>query len=431
MSYDSYKRLVTSDMKRWVAMGWVTPDNAEAIIADLPQSKPGNKIATIIGILGAILLAAGVVLFVSANWQEISKLGRMLLIISAMWGAFGFAVWLKKSTHDYMSEAMMGLGAAIFGANIMLIAQMYHIEGRFPDAFLFWAVGALLAVVLLQSRLVLVLAFGLIAIWAGSEIFDYGQKLFWPFLPVWAVAAVLAWWLSFRFAIHLAFLSFMAWLFTSLEQLIEISGLGETETGALLVMFIAGLIVAGYLMQAGNWKWTLGFGGAMANYAICCLLLIGFVEQLGHNFLPDNISIMVVAVLAIMAVMVIVGSLRLVKRKVFNPGDAMLFSGFCAWFILFFFVKDINHLWLLAGVYLGFIIWLLIFAQRRSDGLLVALALLAFAGQVLYIYMETLGTLLDTSLFFLLGGVLLVVLAFGLEMLRRYLERNGRLEGAG
>lgn len=52
------------------------------------------------------------------------------------------------------------------------------------------------------------------------------------------------------------------------------------------------------------------------------------------------------------------------------------------------------------------------------------MALTAFGAEVLYIYAKTMGNLLDTSLFFLVGGVLLIVLAIGLEKLRRALSGN-------
>ena len=45
---------------------------------------------------------------------------------------------------------MLG-GIAVYGASIMLIAQMYHMEGNPPDAVLMWALGALLAAVLVRS----------------------------------------------------------------------------------------------------------------------------------------------------------------------------------------------------------------------------------------------------------------------------------------
>ncbi len=51
----------------------------------------------------------------------------------------------------------------------MLIAQMYHMEGSPPDAVLYWALGALLAAVLLQSRPALAAAFVLIVVWSVWE----------------------------------------------------------------------------------------------------------------------------------------------------------------------------------------------------------------------------------------------------------------------
>ena len=52
---------------------------------------------------------------------------------------------------DAFAHAAVLAGIAVFGAGIMLIAQMYHMEGNPPDAVLFWALGALLAAVLRRA----------------------------------------------------------------------------------------------------------------------------------------------------------------------------------------------------------------------------------------------------------------------------------------
>ena len=57
-------------------------------------------------------------------------------------------------------------GIAVYGAGIMLIAQMYHMEGNPPDAVLLWALGALLAAVLLQSNPALAATFVLLVVWS-------------------------------------------------------------------------------------------------------------------------------------------------------------------------------------------------------------------------------------------------------------------------
>lgn len=53
---------------------------------------------------------------------------------------------------------------------------------------------------------------------------------------------------------------------------------------------------------------------------------------------------------------------------------------------------------------------------------------IAFGVEVLWLYFETLNTLLDTALFFALGGILLIVGAFVMERMRRRLVKQA--EGA-
>ncbi len=420
----SYQQRLEHDLEGWVKNGWVDRQNTGAILADAARGSSSTKIPAIIGILGAILLAAGVVLFVSANWQEISKLTRLLLLLAAMWFTFVVTVWLKRTSHDYLLEAILFLGAAIFGANIILIAQLYHIDNHYPDGLLFWAVGTLLITLFLRSRATLVLAFCLIVSWASIEILEFAQHPFWPFLPVWLIAAGLAYWLSFRFAIHLAFLSFMAWFFSSIDLLIKWSGFSDSETGGLIVLFLLTSFIYGLVMERKNSPLSLGFGDALAHYAISGLLLIVFffqVETIEFDGWPATLPFVI---LAGFAAVLVLGTFIARSQKIFNLTDTALFLGFSTWFILSWFIPALNHLWLQAAIYLGLTIWLLIFGQKQYDKLLVILALIAFGCQVFYLYMETLGTLLDTSVFFLLGGVLLISLALGLEMLRRYLERT-------
>ncbi len=430
MAKKTYQQRLKSDLPRWVNRGWVQPEHTSAILADAASTAPSSRVPMIVGILGAILLAAGVVLFVSANWQEMSKLTRLGILMAAMWLTFAVAVWLNRTTHKYLLEAVMLLGTAIFGANIILIAQIYHIDNHYPDGFLFWAAGALLVTLLLKSRAALILAFGLIIWWAGSEIIDFSKNPFWPFLPVWAIAAALTYWLSLRFGLHLAFLSLMAWIIASLDQLVKLLGLTDNEIAILLVLLPLVIFVFGLVAAHKNRPWTLGFGRALSNYGIITFLLISSITQVIPRELqvaPGTIPL--IAILAIGALILLAAIINL-RNKVFSLMDFGLFLGFAIWYSLIWFYPIPGRIWLPAAVFLGLAIWLLTFGQKRDDQLLVIVALIAFGGEVLYLYVETLGTLLDTSLFFLLGGVLLIVLSFALETFRRFLSRRDQTREA-
>lgn len=407
-----------------MARGWVDRDHVGDILADSGQKSSSSKVTFIVGLLGAVLLAAGVLLFVSANWQEMSKLGRVLLLMAAMWSTFAVGVWLYRTSHDYLLEAVLLLGAAVFGGNIMLVAQIYHIEGHYPDAFFLWGAGALLVAVLLASRAALTLAFLALIWWAGAEIIQFDHKVFWPFLPIWAIAAATAYWLAFRPGIHLAFLSFMAWFFASLEQLVEFTGLNEGEVGVLFVLLMLAGFVHGLVIARKNPPWSLGFGGALAKYCLSVFLVLAFVlqyENVKSALLPGPLALILIVVLGIA---VLAGALFALSGKIFSVSDVVLFGSFTLWFGVLWFVQALIHVWIMVGVVLGLSIWLLSLGQRLNDRVMVWMALFAFGCDVIYLYVETLGSLLDTSVFFLVGGILLIGLAFGLETLRRFLGKR-------
>ena len=96
-----------------------------------------------------------------------ARLFRLALIFGGLFGAYGVAGFLFERRHPAFAHAAILVGVALFGAGIMLVAQMYHIEGDPPGAVLTWALGALLAGVVLKSDPALALAMLLMGLWSG------------------------------------------------------------------------------------------------------------------------------------------------------------------------------------------------------------------------------------------------------------------------
>ncbi|MBL4759012.1 MAG: hypothetical protein JKY32_15690 [Rhizobiales bacterium] len=71
-----------------------------------------------------------------------------------------------------------------------------------------------------------------------------------------------------------------------------------------------------------------------------------------------------------------------------------------------------------AIVAIGLSIWAMEYGQEYHYSKAINLGLIIFGLVVLDIYFATFGSLLDTALFFLLGGILLLVLAWFLSRLR-------------
>src|SRR5688572_10623365 len=190
-----YRAKVERDLTHWQASGWVSQAGAAAIREELAARKSPVGAAGVLAILGAVLFGFAAMSFVAANWNDMSKLARLLLLLAALWAFYGGAAWLfARQLPGFAHAAVLG-GIAVYGASIMLIAQMYHMEGNPPDAVLVWALGALLAAVLLRSNAALAAAFVLVAVWTVMER-SYNATAHWLFLLPWAASAAVAAWLA-------------------------------------------------------------------------------------------------------------------------------------------------------------------------------------------------------------------------------------------
>ncbi len=157
----NYRRNVERDLERWTGAGWVTPSGAAEIRKDLAKS-PGIGLAGVLGILASVLLAFAVFSFVGANWDEIPRLARMVLLFGLMGLGYLIAGVFETRGKAALADAALLFSAAVFGASIALISQMYHIDGHAPDGVMLWWIGAFFAGVLLRSNPVLALAMVLV-----------------------------------------------------------------------------------------------------------------------------------------------------------------------------------------------------------------------------------------------------------------------------
>ncbi len=100
-------------------------------------------------ILGAILLACGVVLFVSAHWNEMGRGARFALVL-AMVSVFHVAGGLVRDKYYGLGTALHAVGTISTGAAIALTGQIFNINEHWPAAVLMWALAALAGWALLR-----------------------------------------------------------------------------------------------------------------------------------------------------------------------------------------------------------------------------------------------------------------------------------------
>jgi len=146
-----------------------TVDSAAPSAAATSASPAGLKWLVVTGlILGAILLACGVVLFVSAHWDQLGP-GKRYLLVIAMVAVFHVAGGLTRSSFEGFSTALHAVGTISTGAAIALVGQIFNIQEHWPAAVLLWALAAFAGWALLRDQAQQTLALLLLPSWILSE----------------------------------------------------------------------------------------------------------------------------------------------------------------------------------------------------------------------------------------------------------------------
>ena len=120
-------------------------------------------------VLGAILLACGVVLFVSAHWDELGPGARYALVI-AMVAVFHIGGSIARPNFRGLSSALHAVGTVATGAAIALVGQIFNIQEHWSAAVLLWALAALAGWMLLRDQAQQTLALLLVPAWILCEL---------------------------------------------------------------------------------------------------------------------------------------------------------------------------------------------------------------------------------------------------------------------
>ncbi len=178
------------DISAWVGEGIITAEQAASICSrygvnyyDQSRRSYGYNILVV---LGCLFIGLSLITLIGANWDQIPRAARMSGLIALTLGANCLGLHNYRIERTSTAVAWFFLGSLFYGASIMLIAQIYHIDEHYPDGIFWWAMGVLPIALLLESTLNMILALCLGYIWFFVEAsLDFYPSMF----PVFLAAA--------------------------------------------------------------------------------------------------------------------------------------------------------------------------------------------------------------------------------------------------
>lgn len=427
MLLHSYRKRLEADLIRWAAAGLIQPEQAGGIRRAVQADAGGIKLPAILGMLGGLLLASSVIAFVAGNWEHMPRVGKLAGILILIVAALAVAFHFQRKQTSLAADAASTTATLIFGAGVALVGQMYHLPADWPAGTALVGIGALVVAALMRSDGALIIAFICMIAWLFGLHDDRMPVINWWYLAFFAPALVLDFGRDNRAVHHLAVLAAIAWLVLIAGE----SVFREAEMGthiAYLLFVSVSFIALGFLASDGKLPpllsactvWGLmGYvivialqlarvlepSGAVPGYAAMRVVVSG-VLALGAigallALLPDRKSAMALAAALVLAI---------ATSMVFWSGMGQSFAGRVIVSALVLFSASAM---VVAGVVMG---------QRR-----VSLAgAAAFGLAVIVLLYRTVGSLMDQSLFFLVGGIMLIAIGSGVrKLVQRFAPQPG------
>jgi uncharacterized membrane protein len=421
----SYRKRLEADLPRWVGEGWLTPEGAGAIRRAIAREQGGVRLPALIGLFGGLLIAASVAAFVAANWEAIPRPVKLGMILAAIVACFAFAARLERQGAARGADGAVTCGVLIFGAGLALVGQMYHLPADWPGGALLVAIGGLAAALLMRSDGALAIALVALCAWSGGRWQEAQGGAHLGFFLIYLPAL----WLSLsrdnRLVHHLAVLALAGWLVMAPGY----GPFGRFDYGLLAYgLAIAALYVAlGALALDRGWPAVLT---ACLPWGLFGLVLVLNVELLrildtrearaGHAF-----RFVLLAYAAAVPIVACLAGLARERRFAWPLAAGLAFALLVPAVFWSGLATAMAGKIVVASLVLGAATALVAAGSAGGVRRLVLAGSALFAVAILILLWQTIGTLLDQSLFFLAAGAALLAVASGARRLFARLNPPG------
>ena len=230
-----------AESARWRDDGIVNAAGRERLIAGYEAEPARNRGMIALVIVAVLIGGIGLLLLIGYNWDRIPSFVKVTILVGAVAAAFSGAAAAYARLRPTIGETLAFSGTVLLANAIWLVAQVLHIQGHFPDAFLWSAIGCLVTAWLVRSRWIGVEAAILVVAWLIAENTFFPRPLY-----VFLVLGTVGIWLAYelRSAAMLRILAFGAALWVLFATI--------GDNGAKLAPAAVGLTGCA-LYAAGRW----------------------------------------------------------------------------------------------------------------------------------------------------------------------------------
>ena len=389
------RKFLDTESPGWVSDGLISEGQRQQLLARYPQEVPTLGL---LPILGSVLVGLSGLSVVAANWQGLPTALRLALLLGSLLGSYGAGAYFLRRGNPDLGHGLIGLGLLLFGASIILTSQLFQLVGYDASGLLAWVIAGVALSYVYGSRLLVLLT---VLIGAAVQTYCVESLGIFSYVTAWLVVGGMGyyWWRrpdTVSATVLAVGLLWQAGLFVIVQH------------SKITWFFVPAMLI----YAAGDWQPNRAGGRALqvpslvAAYLFMFGLAIFGEADAYANVLRPPLLPYIGALAAVLAVSV--AGKRVRGRLATLPEWLLLLPGFYLSGGLSLAVATLVVLYAHAGSVLAR-------ANRDHDPEQLTIGAVLFVAATAVAYFKLTWGFMDKSLFFLIGGILLLALSWYLR----------------
>lgn len=413
----SFHQKMQHEIKSWQSEGVISLETARVLQQRYPVTK--RSMTQTLALLGSILLGVGVILFFAANWEVMPRYFKVAVALLSfiLASSIGYHLRYVQKTYPQVGYALLILGSLLYGAAIWLIGQIFHLQPEAAIGFFLWYLGIIPMAYLFRSALILFLAAGNLTAWFIAGHFPLSLP-FWLY-PLLLGTTILPLTLKKQDQVNFTavLIAFYLWF---ISCGVKLAGINHSFTLGITSLLLFGLILYVFASLLGE---KVFFAQDALWFLALTGLFIGLLPFTFHNFLSAFLKLANLQYFPLFYA----GSVLLIiflkfKAKNISIKDLPLILLYLPFLAFLPNLTNSTTLLITNNLLLFFYtLWIIYTGYQEKSPFVFNVGIILFAVAIIFKYFDFFFALMPRSLFFMSGGILLLLGSFYLEHKRRHL----------
>ena len=373
--------------------------------SDEYEHKGWMNLSSAMGGIGALVICFGIILIVAKNWYNISDITKLSGFLALLGGTHFLALFITDKGYGKTAQAIHFLGAGLVLAGIGLIGQIFQLYSDQGKAFFSWFVMILPLAFLLRSGPILLMSVVAFLLWGNSFI---DGNLYFS-----GTDSHL-----FTFNASMCIFGVTAGLLLKSKN----NPMCQFLQVPAMIILVIGLYIAGFSHNFGYMRFPdkLNLISAviiLASIATCAYLYVKAQNDRFDKYFILSVGASIIPVIVVCFVFL------------FDFDKGSYFKHFS-----FGWTKKIYYVPLIISVfswiaYFALAFWGVIYGSLNHHRWMLNCNIILIGLGVFTRFLDLVGDMLDAGILFVVCGLFLFAIGFGLEKWRRRLIANAQVRG--